>query len=296
MASFAKKVTADGSSGFQAKPGRYHLYFSWACPFAHRALIARKLKGLENVISASTTDPVKDERGWAFIENADPVNNCKFLKEIYKLADPDFDGRVSVPVLWDKEQKTIVNNESAEILRMFGTQFNDFCETKAQAELELYPKEKQKQIDEINEWVAPLINGGVYRVGFATTQDAYDTNLKKLYEALDKAEAILAENRFLTGNTLTEADVRLFATLVRFDKIYHGLFKCNKKRIMDYPNLWGFLRDIYNYEGIGEATVDLEYCKISYMRGMLHINPHGIVSPGPDIDFSLPHNRQNLIK
>ena len=155
MASFSERITADGSSGYKAESGRYHLYFSWACPFAHRALIARKLKGLEEVVSASTTDPVKDERGWAFIENKDPINNCTFLKELYKISDPEYDGRVSVPVLWDKKERKIISNESAEILRMFNSEFNAFCKTKEQAEIDLYPKEKKSQIDEINEWVAP---------------------------------------------------------------------------------------------------------------------------------------------
>eukprot|EP00794_Sanderia_malayensis_P000323 gene323-954_t len=293
---FNNCIDADGTHGFKAEAGRYHLYISWACPFAHRSVIARKLKGLEDVISMSTVDPVKYEKGWEFTENKDPCNHCNYLSELYKMSDPNYDGRYSVPVLWDKQKKTIVNTESAEIVRMFNSQFNAFCKTKEQAELNLYPDDLKEKIDGINEWVAPLINGCVYRVGFATTQEAYDNALKKLFEGLDKAESILERSRYLTGNQLTEADVRLFASLVRFDKVYHYLFKCNKKRILDYPNLWGFTRDLYQHQGIGIDTVKMDYIQISYMRGMLHINPNGIVSPGPDIDFMSAHGRDKLFQ
>nr|XP_002739449.1 PREDICTED: glutathione S-transferase omega-like 2-like [Saccoglossus kowalevskii] len=290
---FRKTVTADGSSGFKAEADRYHLYVSLACPWAHRTLIGRKLKGLEEVLPYTVVDWLLGPGGWNFTDkkpkcSLDTVNNAKFLKEIYKKADADYEGNITVPVLWDKKTSTIVNNESAEILRMLNTEFNEFCATDKQKKIDFYPKDLQGKIDELNDWIFPKINNGVYRAGFATKQAAYDTAVHELFEALDKVEDILSKNRYLTGDQLTEADIRLFTTLVRFDTVYVGHFKCNKKRILDYPNMWGFVRDIYQTGCIAE-TVDQEHIQNHYQQSHKSINPSGIVAIGPDLDFDAPH-------
>ncbi|KAK3098809.1 hypothetical protein FSP39_023308 [Pinctada imbricata] len=296
---FRKFVTADGSSGFKAESGRYHLYVSLACPWAHRALIVRKLKGLEEVISFDVVDwLLLPEIGWQFDETKtnctpDTVNNCKTLREVYAKVDPEYSGRITVPVLWDKQKQTIVNNESSEIIRMLNKEFNAFCKTEEQKALDLYPESLRSEIDEVNSWIYPNINNGVYRSGFATKQGAYDEAVKGLFEALDKVEGILSSHRYLTGSQLTEADVRLFTTLVRFDMVYVGHFKCNKKRIVDYPNIWAYLRDIYQTPGIAE-TVDAEHIQWHYQSSHRSINPHGIVAIGPDLDFMTPHGRENI--
>ncbi|XP_020611075.1 uncharacterized protein LOC110049612 [Orbicella faveolata] len=294
--SFRNWVTADGSSGFAAEPNRYHLYVSLACPWAHRTLIVRKLKGLEDVISFTVVDWFLGDEGWSFTDSKpkctlDTVNGCRLLREVYQISEPGYTGRVSVPVLWDKQKKTVVNNESSEIIRMLNKEFNAFCATEEQKKLDLYPDHLKDKIEELNGWIYPNINNGVYRSGFATSQEAYDSAVKDVFNALDKVEAILSKSRYLTGNTITEADVRLFTTLVRFDMVYVGHFKCNKKRIMDCPNMWGYLRDLYQTSGIGE-TVDPEHIQKHYQQSHLKINPYGIVAIGPDLDFNKPHGRQ----
>ncbi|XP_069139308.1 glutathionyl-hydroquinone reductase YqjG-like [Argopecten irradians] len=290
--------TADGSSGFPSEAGRYHLYVSLACPWAHRTLIVRKLKGLEDVISCDVVDWFLDGEGWSFTDKKpnctlDTVNGCSRLREVYRIARQDYDGRVTVPVLWDKQKKTVVNNESSEIIRMLNSEFSAFCATKEQQSLDLYPTTLQKDIDSVNEWVYPMINNGVYRSGFATAQEAYDVAVREVFQGLDKVEHVLSKSRYLTGGTLTEADIRLFTTLIRFDKVYVGHFKCNKKRIVDYPNIWGYLRDLYQIPGVAD-TVNFEHITKHYMTSHAMINPTRIVSIGPDIDFNIPHGREAM--
>ncbi|XP_070554823.1 glutathionyl-hydroquinone reductase YqjG-like isoform X2 [Ptychodera flava] len=240
------------------------------------------------------------QQGWNFTDQKpkctkDPVYDAKYLSEIYFNVVPDYGGRYTVPVLFDKKTKVIVNNESSEIIRMLNTEFNEFCKTEDQKKLNLYPEHLKSKIDEVNDWVYPYINNGVYRCGFATTQEAYNAAVKPLFEHLDKAEDILSKTRYLTGNQLTEADIRLFTTLVRFDTVYVGHFKCNKKRIMDYQNIWGFVRDIYQTDGIAE-TCDQEHIQKHYQQSHLSVNPSGIVAIGPDIDFNAPHDRDKFSK
>jgi len=282
-----------GEGGFQAAPGRYHLYVSLACPWAHRTLIFRKLKKLEGIVSLSIVDPLMGDEGWVFSRFPgaipDAVNGKARLYEIYRLAEPRYTGRVTVPVLWDKEQKTIVNNESSEIIRMFNSAFDQFTD----AHDDYYPQELRGEIDAINELVYKHINNGVYRAGFATTQEAYEEAAIALFATLDKLEQRLATNRYLCGARLTEADVRLFTTLIRFDPVYHGHFKCNKRRIVDYPNLWGFLRDIYQTPGVAD-TVHVDFIKSHYYRSHPTINPTRIVPIGPELDYSRPHGRERL--
>lgn len=296
---FRNWVTADGSSGFKAEANRYHLYVSLACPWAHRTLVVRKLKGLENVISVNVVDWLNDKPGgWRFTQGKpmttlDTVNHCTNMSEIYALSNPDYKGAWTVPVLFDKVQKRIVNNESSEIIRMFNCEFNEFCETVEQKALDFYPKDLQAKIDEVNDWIYPSINNGAYRCGFAKTQEAYDSAVLILFEALDKVEEILSKSRYLTGSRLTEADIRLFTTLVRFDVVYHGHFKCNRKRIIDYPNIWAFTRDLYQTGGVG-STVNLEHIRKHYQASHRSINPLGIVSIGPSLHFLAPHGRDAL--
>lgn len=290
--SFRSQIRADGSTDFAPESGRYHLYVSYACPWAHRTLITRKLKGLEDAISFDVVDPVLPNTGWSF-DNSDPgatgdtVNGFRDLREAYSTSNSKFDGAITVPVLWDKQTRRIVNNESAEILRMFNSEFQSCATT---PDLDLYPESKRKQIDELNDWIYPCINNGVYRCGFATKQVAYSRAFKDLFGALDRTEKILAESRYLTGSELTEADVRLFTTLVRFDAVYVTHFKCNLKRIVDYPNLWGYTRDIFQSAGVAE-TVYMEHIKTHYFASHRQINPLGIVPDGPALDFESPHGR-----
>ncbi|MGZ8299601.1 MAG: glutathione S-transferase family protein [Rhodoplanes sp.] len=298
---FRRWVTPDGrpgpsgEGGFAAAPGRYHLYVSLACPWAHRTLILRKLKKLDGAISVSVVSPHMGGAGWTFDESegstGDALNGARTLADIYRLADPRFTGRVTVPVLWDKTRRTIVNNESSEIIRMLNSAFDAFTDVTA----DFYPPELREAIDEINALVYPSINNGVYRTGFATTQAAYEEAFLALFEALDAIESRLASKRYLIGNAITEADVRLFTTLVRFDAVYVGHFKCNLRRIADYPNLSNYLRDLYQTPGFGE-TVNLDHIKRHYYGSHRQINPTSIVPLGPALDFYEPHDRGRFVR
>ena len=294
--SFRNWVTADGSagpsgdSGFKAEAGRYHLYVSMACPWAHRTLIFRRLKGLEDMISLSVVNAYMGDEGWTFDDGddviPDTVNQKTRLHEVYTQADSGYSGRVTVPVLWDKERRTIVSNESSEIIRMLNSAFDGIGATPG----DFYPEALRGEIDELNDFIYPNINNGVYRAGFATTQEAYEEAVGELFAALDKLEERLAGNRYLAGSTITEADWRLFTTLVRFDAVYVGHFKCNIRRIVDYPNLWAYVRDLYQQPGIGE-TVKIDNIKQHYYASHDTINPTGVVPVGPAIDFEEPHGR-----
>jgi glutathionyl-hydroquinone reductase len=287
-------VTPDGSAGpsgtggFPAARGRYHLYVSLACPWAHRTAVFRKLKGLEDVISMTEVEPVMGEEGWQFGPDADEdtVNGKKRLNEIYLLTDPRYTGRVSVPVLWDKEKRTIVNNESPEIIRMLNSAFDQFTNDRT----DYYPAELRGDIDAVNALVFQNINNGVYRCGFASTQGAYEEAFLDLFGALDRLEERLSRQRYLAGDRITEADWRLFTTILRFDAVYHGHFKCNLRRIADYPNLSNYLRDLYQVPGVAD-TVNMDHIKRHYYVSMRDINPSGIVPLGPALDFEAPHDR-----
>lgn len=273
-----------GEGGFIAEAGRYHLYVSLACPWAHRTLIMRALKGLENAISVSVVNWLMLEHGWTFDAAPgvvpDPVRGAAYLHEIYTADDPHYTGRVTVPVLWDKKTGRIVNNESAEIMRMIGTAFDHLGALPG----DYYPEALRAEIDALNSRIYPTVNNGVYRAGFATTQEAYEEAIGPLFETLDWLEQRLAARRFLTGDLLTEADIRLFTTLVRFDPVYVGHFKCNRRRIADCPNLWRFTREVYHLPGVAE-TVNMQHIKGHYYQSHRTINPTGIVPLGPDIEF-----------
>ncbi|WP_428650768.1 glutathione S-transferase family protein [Roseibium sp.] len=293
-ASFRNWITADGSAGpsgeggFKAEAGRYHLFVSYACPWAHRTLVFRKLKGLENMITVSAANPLMLENGWEF-PDAGPVANADYAWHIYAKADPHYTGRATVPILWDKQRNTIVSNESSEIIRMFNSAFNGLTGST----LDFYPQALRTEIDAINERVYHTVNNGVYKAGFATSQEAYDEAVTALFDTLDHLDARLADRRYLTGPMLTEADWRLFTTLVRFDAVYVGHFKCNIRRIADYPNLSNYLRDLYQMPGIAE-TVDMATIKAHYYGSHESINPTGIIPAGPDLDFLEPHDRGRL--
>ncbi|MBF8969480.1 glutathione S-transferase family protein [Streptococcus sp. NLN76] len=275
-----------GEGGFKAESGRYHLYISLACPWASRTLIMRKLKGLEEHISLSIVNPYMLENGWTFAEGpgviADSIFNSDYLYQVYLKADPQYTGRVTVPVLWDKKTNTIVSNESAEIMRMFNSAFNDLTGNQE----DYYPQELQEAIDEMNDFVYPNINNGVYKAGFSTSQKVYEEEVANVFAALDKLEAHLDTQDYLVGNRLTEADIRLFTTLVRFDPVYFGHFKCNIKALVDYPNLWDYTKRLFNHQGISE-TVDFDHIKEHYYGSHKTINPTGIVPVGPNLDWSL---------
>ncbi|WP_318482002.1 glutathione S-transferase family protein [Photobacterium leiognathi] len=295
--SFRNWITKDGSSGitgeagFKAEPNRYHLYVSLACPWAHRAIIYRQLKGLDSMIPMSVVNAYMGENGWNFEAGdgvvADPIFNAQFLHQIYTQADPDYTGRVTVPVLWDKHKQTIVSNESADIIRMLNSAFDDVGAVKG----DFYPQALRQQIDELNDFVYANINNGVYRAGFATTQEAYDEAVIALFDALEVIEQRLSTQRYLLGEHITEADWRLFTTLVRFDAVYVGHFKCNLKRIVDFPHLWGYVRDLYQVEGVAQ-TVDIDYIKAHYYGSHETINPTRIIPKGPELDFLSPHHRK----
>lgn len=292
-------VTADGrpapgrTRGFKAASGRYHLYVSLACPWAHRTLIFRKLKRLEDVVSISIVDHYMGKDGWTFLERdgatGDDLYGSEFLHQIYSRADPHYTGRVTVPVLWDRSEETIVSNESPEIIRMLNSAFDEWGD----AALDFYPGPLRDEIDVVNALVYPAINNGVYRAGFATSQQAYEEAFGELFAALDELEARLGRSRFLVGNRVTEADWRLFTTLARFDAVYVGHFKCNRRRIADYPNLSNYFRDLYQVPGVAE-TVNLHHIKSHYYGSHASINPTRIVPVGPALDFDAPHDRARL--
>ncbi|TDR16862.1 glutathione S-transferase family protein [Marinicella litoralis] len=299
-AQFSSHVTADGGAGpsgvngFKAEAGRYHLYVSLACPWAHRTLIFRQLKALETIIGVSTVDYLMGEDGWTFNASeaqdqdlvADHVNQHQLMHQLYTQADKNYSGRVTVPVLWDKEKQTIVSNESADIIRMFNSAFNHLTGNTA----DYYPVALHSEIDRINKRVYSDINNGVYQAGFATKQTAYAENVEVLFKTLDWVEDILSTNRYLVGDQITEADWRLFTSLVRFDAVYVGHFKCNLKRIVDYPNISAYLRELYQVEGVA-ATVNMRHIKNHYYMSHGNINPTGIVPTGPVLDFDQPHGK-----
>jgi glutathionyl-hydroquinone reductase len=283
---------SSGGTEFPAEAGRYHLYVAWACPWAHRTAILRKLKGLEEAIGLSAVGSFMGEDGWAFYDEPgvipDTVNGALFLREIYAKADPRYTGRVTTPVLWDKEQGTIVNNESREIVRMLDVGFGGIA-----VDADFFPEDGRGEIDATIDAIYEPINNGVYRSGFATTQEAYEEAVTELFDALDHWEGLLGTRRYLCGDHITEADWCLFPTLVRFDAVYHGHFKCNLRRIVDYPNLWGYLRDLYGQPGVA-GTVDMGHIKRHYYRSHGSVNPTRIVPKGPALDFSEPHGRERI--
>lgn len=297
---FRNWVTADGSAGpsgeggFKAEAGCYHLYVSLACPWAHRTLIFRALKGLEGLIDVSVVHPDMLEDGWTFATDfdgatGDRLHGAGFMRDVYTRADPKISGRVTVPVLWDKTRETIVSNESAEIIRMFNSAFNDLTGNSD----DYYPEALRSEIDAVNERVYNAVNNGVYKAGFATTQDAYDKAVHPLFDALDWLEERLTGQRYLLGDRLTEADWRLFTTLVRFDSVYHLHFKCNRRRIMDYPALWAYTRDLYQHPGVA-GTVNLDHIVRHYHYSHDTINPNRIIPINPSLDFTAPHGRASL--
>ena len=299
---FRERISNDGSTRYAAEAGRYHLYVSLACPWASRTVIVRKLKGLEDAIGLTVVDPVRDDLGWAFrdtsgeippgtpFESTDPINGFQFLSEAYTATDPDYVGRVTVPVLWDKKTKRIVNNCEDDICRMFNDVFNDFARNKT---VDLFPKEIQADHAKLSDFIYDNVNNGVYRAGFATRQRPYERACRRVFEALDELEQRLSKNRYLFANRIVEADWRLFCTLVRFDAVYHGHFKCNLRRIIDYPNLQGYLMDLYQQPGIAE-TVNLDHIKRHYYMTHTAINPTRIVPIGPLLDLTKPHGRERL--
>ncbi|MGM0563520.1 MAG: glutathione S-transferase family protein [Pseudomonadota bacterium] len=291
---FRHWITADGSSGFKAEPGRYHLYVSLACPWAHRALILRRLKGLEDLIDVSVVHPDLLDPGWSFDPDypgatGDRLYGLKHLSDLYYRADPDYSGNFTVPTLWDTREQTIVNNESAEIIRMFNSAFDELTGNT----LDYYPEPLRDEIDRVNERVYHAINNGVYKTGFATEQSVYETHFDELFAALDEMEERLSGQRYLTGGQITEADWRLFTTLIRFDAVYVGHFKCNRRRIEDYPNLSNYLRDLYQQPGVAETT-DLNHIKRHYYFSHRNINANGIVPKGPALGLERPHDRDRF--
>jgi putative glutathione S-transferase len=293
-------ITADGSAGptgtdgFTAEPGRYHLYICHACPWAHRAMIFRALKGLEDVISVSVVHWIMADHGWTFEPGEgvipDPVANADYLYEVYRRADANFSGRITVPVLWDLQRDTIVSNESSEIIRMLNSAFDAFA---GNPDLDLYPEALRAEIEPINERIYHTLNNGVYRSGFARSQESYSTAVTKLFDTLDWLEELLTTRRYLVGTQQTEADWRLFTTLLRFDPVYHGHFKCNIRRLIDYPNLWNYTRDLYQTPGVN-STIDHTHIKRHYYGSHESVNPTRIVPVGPAIDFTAPHNRAHM--
>ncbi len=278
------KAGSSGEGGFPAESGRYHLYVSLACPWAHRTLIFRQLKGLKNFVTVSIVEPLMMDEGWVFSEQGDGLYGLHALHQVYTRTDTDYTGRVTVPVLWDKQQQTIVSNESAEIIRMFNSAFNHLT-----GKLDdYYPVELRDEIDQLNERIYETVNNGVYRAGFATTQQAYEEANSALFDTLDWLEQRLSKQRYLVGNSLTEADWRLFTTLLRFDAVYYGHFKTNLRRIEEYPNLSAYLRDLYQQPGV-DGTVNMDYTKTHYYGSHRTINPTGIVPAGPIVDFTRPH-------
>jgi len=296
---FRNWVTADGragptgASGFEARPDRYHLYVSYACPWAHRTLIFRKLKGLEDMIPVSVVHWYMAENGWTFADGdgvvPDPIHDADYMYQVYQAADASYTGRVTVPVLWDKEKQTIVSNESADIIRMFNSAFDEIGATEG----DFYPEPLREEIDEINARVYSTVNNGVYKAGFATSQEAYEEAVEPLFESLEWLDGRLSTQRYLLGDRITEADWRLFTTLLRFDPVYVGHFKCNRRRIVDFENLWPYVRDLHQVPGVAD-TVHMDHIKSHYYGSHDTINPTRIVPVGPDIDYSEPHGRDAL--
>jgi glutathionyl-hydroquinone reductase len=303
---FREWISKDGSTAYPPAAGRYHLYVSLACPWASRTVIFRKLKGLEEAIGLTIVDPFRDEKGWAFrdfdrsrpgtlkdidkFESTDPINRFHYLSEAYAATDPNFDGRVTVPVLWDKGTKKIVNNCEDDICPMFNNAFNDFAENK---NVDFFPKEIEAEHAKLSDFLYDNINNGVYKAGFATRQRAYEASCQKLFDALDEMEKRLLKSRYLFGKRIVEADWRLFCTLIRFDVVYHGHFKCNLRRILDYPNLQAYMLDLYQQPGIAE-TVSIDHIKRHYYMTHEEINPTRIVPLGPIIDLTRPHGRERI--
>ncbi|MBW4982566.1 glutathione S-transferase family protein [Mameliella sp. CS4] len=283
-----------GEGGFKAEPGRYHLYVSYACPWAHRALIFRQLKGLEDLITVSAVHPDMLGDGWTFDTDdkgatGDTLYGLRYLRDIYTKADPQATTRVTVPVLWDKSRETIVSNESAEIIRMLNSAFDGITGNRD----DYWPKAMREAIEPVNARIYDTLNNGVYKSGFATTQEAYDGAVHPLFDTLDWIEDRLSRNRYLMGDTITEADWRLFTTLIRFDKVYHGHFKCNLARIVDYPNLWAYTRELYQWPGVAK-TVNFDHITRHYYYSHETVNPHRIVPIGPNLDLDAPHGRERL--
>jgi putative glutathione S-transferase len=299
---FREWVSNDGSTSYSAAVDRYHLYVSLACPWASRTVIFRKLKGLGEAIGMTIVDPIRDEEGWAFrdpsgkispgvpFESTDSINGFQFLSEAYKATNPYYDERVTVPVLWDKQTKKIVNNCEDDICRMFNDRFNDFARNK---DVDFFPREIENEHAKLSSLLHDNVNNGVYKAGFATRQRPYEIACRKLFEALDDLEERLSKSRYLFGNRIVEADWRLFCTLIRFDVVYHGHFKCNLRRIIDYPNLQGYLMDLYQQPGITD-TVNFDHIKRHYYMTHTHINPTRIVPIGPVLDLEKPHDRERL--
>ncbi|KAL6561860.1 hypothetical protein OROGR_002867 [Orobanche gracilis] len=309
---FRNSILKDPNSPFPAEYGRYHLYISYACPWASRCIAYLKIKGLDKAISFSSVKPIwgrtkdtDEHMGWVFPDldteepSAEPdiLNGAKSVRDLYELASTNYSGKYTVPcdisiieVLWDKKQKTIVNNESAEIIRMLNTEFNDIAEN---ATVDLYPPHLQAEINEINDWIYDGINNGVYKCGFAKKQEPYNEAVTKLYEALDKCEEILSKQRYLCGDTVTEADIRLFVTLIRFDEVYAVHFKCNKRLLREYPNIFNYTKDIFQIPGVS-STVNMEHIKKHYYGSHPSINPFGIIPYGPNINYSAPHDRERF--
>ncbi len=291
---FRRWIRADGSGRFPVEAGRYHLYVSLACPWASRVVIVRKLKHLEDAVGMTVVDPVRDERGWAFRDgpgfSPDPVNGFAFLSEAYTATDAQYRGRVTVPVLWDTRTKSIVSNSDDDVMRMFETEFDALGDRGA---LDLYPPEHRDEIEALNEWIYETLNNGVYKAGFATSQRAYEHAAYRVFETLDRLEELLERRRYLIAAYPVETDWRTFVTLIRFDAVYYGHFKCNLRRIVDYPNLWGYLRDLYQYDGVAE-TVDFDHIKRHYYYTHDEINPTRIVPIGPLLDLTSAHGRERL--
>ncbi len=282
---FRNRITADGTSGYPAEAGRYHLYVAHACPWCHRTMIFRALKCLEDVISMSTVEPAMLEHGWRFRE-PDPITGSRYVYEIYQRADPRYSGRATVPVLWDKKTHAIVNNESSDIIRMLNSEFAGFTADRA----DYYPPELASEIDSVNARIYATVNNGVYRAGFATAQSAYESAVRSLFESLNWLDGRLAQQRYLLGDRITEADWRLFPTLVRFDAVYYGHFKCNLRHVYEYPALWDYTRDLYHQPRIAQ-TVFIDEYKAHYYGSHRTINPSGIIPLGPVLDFAAPHGR-----
>ena len=291
---FRDRIRDDPDADFRPEAGRYHLYVARACPWAHGAVLTRTLLGLEEAISMDVVEPFRDERGWQFTPEkpgctADSIHGADYLSEVYTAADPDYTGKVSVPVLWDRERGTIVNNESIEIMRMLASEFDEFAE----ADLDLYPESHREEIDEVVSRIYDPINNGVYRAGFAGTQGAYEEAVSDLFDALDRWESVLDGQRYLLGDGLTLADLRLFPTLVRFDPVYYLHFKCNRRQLRDYPNLWNYTKELYQLPGVA-GTVNLDHIKEHYYTTHESIDPKRIVPVGPEIDYTRPHDRDRL--